>query len=203
MGRHTTAEELFRVEVIGRDGQAVRLRIEEDDSKRDWAQAAHIAYLLRTSCTETDPVQLWKWCSQLTELEDAFRISKSDMGLRPVFHKRQDWVQAHILICFLALAMWRTWSDGSACGDGVTARRVIELVTTVRSMDAVLPVQDCPEIRLKIAGEPDLHPLIRQELRGRTTSSASPPGSGPADPTQDDRKCSAEERDSSNLFAKT
>jgi hypothetical protein len=156
MGRHTAAAKLFRVEVIGRDGQAVGLRIEEDESKRDWAQAAHGAYLLRTNCTETDPVRLWKWYMQLTELEDAFRISKSDLGLRPVFHQREDRVQAHILICFLALAMWRSleqWMSRSGLGD--CGRRVIDLMTTVRSMDVVLPVKDRPEIRLRIVGKPE------------------------------------------------
>jgi transposase len=156
MGRHTAAEKLFRVDVVDREGRAVGLRIEEDESKRDWAQAAHGAYLLRTNCTETDPVQLWKWYMQLTELEDAFRISKSDLGLRPVFHQREDRVQAHILVCFLALAMWRSlerWLSLSGLGD--CARRVIELMTTVRSMDVVLPVKDRPEVRLRIVGKPE------------------------------------------------
>jgi len=140
LGRHTAAEKLFRVEVIVEGGRAVRLQVEEDESRRDWAQAAHGAYLLRTNCTETDPVQLWKWYMHLTEVEDAFRISKSDLGLRPVFHQRQDRVEAHLLICFLALALWRSleqWLSGHGLGD--CARRVLEQVSTIRSMDVVLP----------------------------------------------------------------
>jgi transposase len=156
LGRHTAAEKLFRVEVIVEKGRAVRLQIEEDEGRRDWAQAAQGAYLLRTNCTETDPVQLWKWYMHLTEVEDAFRISKSDLGLRPVFHQRQDRVEAHLLICFLALALWRSleqWLSGHGLGD--CARRVLEQVSTIRSMDVVLPVQDRTEVRLRLVGKPE------------------------------------------------
>lgn len=85
------------------------LRITEDEGKLEWAQAAHGAYLLRTNCRETDPGQLWRWYIQLTEVEDAFRISQSDLGMRPVYHQREDRIQAHIVICFLALALWRSF----------------------------------------------------------------------------------------------
>jgi transposase len=62
---------------------------------------------LRTNCTEQDPQKLWHWYIQLTEVEDAFRTGKADLGLRPVYHQKPDRVQAHIFIRFLALAMWR------------------------------------------------------------------------------------------------
>jgi hypothetical protein len=71
------------------------------------------------SCTNGDknnPQKLWKTYIQLTEVEDAFRITKSDFGIRPIYHQRSDRTQSHILaldkfiqglVCFLALAMWR------------------------------------------------------------------------------------------------
>jgi len=45
---------------------------------------------------------------QLTQVEDTFRISKSDLGICPIYHHRPHRTQAHILVCFLALVMWRT-----------------------------------------------------------------------------------------------
>jgi hypothetical protein len=89
-------------------GCAVDLQIA---STVDAGQKAHRqkgAYLLRTNCEETDPAQLWRWYIQLTQAEAAFRTAKSDLGLRPVFHHKEDRVQAHLLVCFLALAMWRS-----------------------------------------------------------------------------------------------
>jgi hypothetical protein len=69
--------------LITEGGWAVGLRIEEDESKLSWAEAAQGAYLLRTNCREQDPCKLWHWYVHLTEVEDAFRIGKSDLELRP------------------------------------------------------------------------------------------------------------------------
>jgi transposase len=46
--------------------------------------------------------ELWKAYMQLTEAEGAFRIHKSDLSLRPVWHQKQERVEAHVLVCFLA-----------------------------------------------------------------------------------------------------
>lgn len=65
--------------------------------------------------------------------EDAFRVGKSDLGLRPVYHHREDRVQAHILVCFLALAMWRClemWLKAKGLGD--CGRQVLEEINTIR-----------------------------------------------------------------------
>ncbi|HWR96871.1 MAG TPA: hypothetical protein VN317_00460 [Candidatus Methanoperedens sp.] len=128
LGRNTAAERVFQVQVITASGNAVGLRIEEDEGKLDWAEAAQGAYLPRTNCFEQDPRTLWRRYIQLTDVEDAFRVGKSDLGLRPVYHHREDRVQAHILVCFLALAMWRcleTWlqSRGQGnCGRQICSR---------------------------------------------------------------------------------
>jgi hypothetical protein len=64
--------------------------------------------------TETDPAVLWKRYIQLTEAEWAFRITKDELEIRPVWHQRAERVEAHILVCFLAYALKRT--EGSGCG---------------------------------------------------------------------------------------
>jgi hypothetical protein len=92
----------------------------------------------------------------LTEVEDAFRVGKSDLGLRPVHHQREDRVQAHIMVCFLALAMWRTlqmWLKGKGLGD--CARQVIEQMATIHSMDVVLPVKNGGQVRLRLVAKPE------------------------------------------------
>jgi len=78
---------------------------EEEGAKSDLSKGA---YLLRTNCTETDPAKLWRWYMQLTQAETAFLTAKSDIGLRPVYHRKTDRVEAHLLVCFLSLALWRS-----------------------------------------------------------------------------------------------
>jgi len=156
LGRNTAAEKLFDVEVLVEQQQAVGLRIREDPGKLPWAQAAHGAYLLRTNCTEKDPRKLWRWYIQLTEVEDAFRTGKGDLGLRPVYHHQEDRVQAHIFVCFLALALWRSlemWLHAKGLGD--TARQVVRELQTIHSMDVVMPVRDHTETRLRLVGKPE------------------------------------------------
>lgn len=41
----------------------------------------------------------------LWRVEQAFRISKSDLKTRPIFHNKQHAIETHILICFMALAL--------------------------------------------------------------------------------------------------
>ena len=45
---------------------------------------------------------------QLTEAEAAFRIQKGDLRIRPIWHQKEERVQAHILVCFLAYVLWKT-----------------------------------------------------------------------------------------------
>lgn len=156
LGRNTAAEKVFQVEVITKSGSAVGLRIEEDESKLEWAEAAQGAYLLRANCSEQDPRKLWRWYIHLTEVEDAFRVGKSDLGMRPIYHHREDRVQAHILVCFLALVMWRyfeMWLQSKRLGD--CARQVLEQMATVHSMDVVLPIKGNTDVRLRLVAKPD------------------------------------------------
>ena len=98
---------------------------------------------------------------QLSQAEDCFRISKSDLSLCPVFHQKTERVEAHILVCFLTLALWRTlemWMRGKGLGN--CARQLLKEVATVRSMDVVLPVKESQspeqrEVRLRVVARPD------------------------------------------------
>jgi transposase len=117
------------------------------------------AYLLRTNCTETDPAKIWRWYIQLTQAEAAFRSAKSDIGLRPVFHQKTERVEAHLLICFLSLALWRSlemWMAGK--GLGTRAAKLVEAVATIHSMDVVVPVkrgERTIDLRLRTVAKPD------------------------------------------------
>ncbi len=162
LGRFPAAERLLEV-TVQRDaqGRAAGLVITERTERTSWAEHAHGAYLLRTNCPEKDPAKLWRWYMQLSQAEAAFRIRKSDLSLRPVFHQKTDRVEAHILVCFLSLALWRAlelWMRGKGLGD--CARELIKQVATVRSMDVVLPVketesQQTHELRLRVVARPD------------------------------------------------
>ncbi|MCT6632056.1 IS1634 family transposase, partial [Staphylococcus aureus] len=72
------------------------------------ARASEGCYLLRTNVTDWTPEMMWKTYIQLSEVEAAFRIHKSELTIRPIWHQREDRVQAHILVCFLSYVLWKT-----------------------------------------------------------------------------------------------
>ena len=127
----------------------------------DWAALADGCYLLRSNLNETDPATLWKRYIQLTEAEWAFRITKDELEIRPIWHHKPERVEAHILVCFLAYVLWKTlagWMHRSGLGDA--PRTLIEELAKIKSGDVVLSAvtpsgQPRRTIRLRCVTEPD------------------------------------------------
>jgi len=126
----------------------------------DWAAISEGCYLLRTNLTETDPATLWKRYIQLTEAEWAFRITKDELRIRPIWHQKEERVLAHILICFLAYVLWKSlaqWMNRAGLGDA--PRTVIEEFAKIKSGDVVLPAKMADgskrTIRLRCVTTPD------------------------------------------------
>jgi transposase len=69
-------------------------------------------YLLRTNLADSDPAKLWELYLTLVRIEEAFKNLKSDLALRPIFHQREDRIEAHIHIAFLAYCLHVTWTGG-------------------------------------------------------------------------------------------
>jgi transposase len=140
-----------------------RLRVAwtRNDRWSDWAALSEGCYLLRTNLNETDPATLWKRYIQLTEAEWAFRITKDELEIRPIWHQKTSRVLAHILVCFLAYVLWKTlsqWMRRSGLGDA--PRTLLEELAKIKSGDVVLPTgtnEGVPNgtVRLRCVTEPD------------------------------------------------
>jgi transposase len=139
----------------------LRITWNRNEQWSEWARLSQGCYLLRSNLNETDPKMLWKQYIQLTDAEWAFRITKDELVLRPIWHHKEDRVKAHILVCFLAYAMWKTlagWMRRSGLGDA--PRSVLDEIAKIKSGDIVLPVQRAEggtsrTIRLRCVTEPD------------------------------------------------
>ena len=129
----------------------VRLRWSADPKWEDWAKQSEGVYVLQTNILDWSPEALWKTYIQLTEAESAFRIHKSDLSLRPIWHQRADRVQAHILICFLAYVLWKTleqWQARARLGN--SPRFLLDQLREIQSVDVALPLADDPQKEVKI-----------------------------------------------------
>ncbi len=110
---------------------------------------------------------LWRTYIGLTQIEDSFRISKHGQGLRPLYHQKPERTQSHILVCFLALVMWRTlqqWMHG--CALGTAPRKLLEETVEIRSLDVVLPTRADKDIRLRTVSRPEQHLAILLQKMG-------------------------------------
>ena len=171
--KYSRAARFFNVDISERDdpkhksGKRLSITITPEDKDREWAELTDGCYLLRTNLQGQDAAALWKTYTGLTQIEDCFRISKHDLGLRPIFHHKEGRTQAHILVCFLALVMWRTlqqWMQG--CGLGSAPRKLLEEMAEIRSLDIVLPTGGDNEIRLRTVSKPEPHLAILLDKLG-------------------------------------
>jgi transposase len=66
------------------------------------------AYLLRSNQGGWTAQEFWETYMQLAAVERAFRVLKSDLLLRPIWHHYSGRTQAHVFVCVLAYALWKT-----------------------------------------------------------------------------------------------
>lgn len=161
LGQNSRAAGLFHTEVrSAADGRAV-LSWKKMDAWRDWTALTEGCYLLRSNVTDWSDEDLWKAYMQLTEAEAAFRIHKSDLVLRPIWHQKEERVLAHILVCFLAYVLWKTLAGRcQRAGLGHEPRRVFEELSKIQLVDVVLPTRQATEIRRRCVTQPTEHQAI-------------------------------------------
>jgi transposase len=170
MANNSRAAGLFEVEVSeGSDGRTT-VSWNKKDAWRDWAQLSEGCYLLRSNVTDWSSEELWKAYIQLTEAEAAFRIHKSDLRIRPIWHQREDRVLAHILVCFLAYVLWKALGQMvNAAGLGTEPRRVLDELSKINMMDVVLPTRCGVDIRRRCVAQPTDHQAILLQRMGLRT----------------------------------
>lgn len=161
LGQNTRAAGLFRTDVQeAADGRA-RLAWSKVEAWRQWADLSEGCYLLRSNITDWSAEDLWKAYMQLTEAEAAFGIHKSDLRIRPIWHQKQERVDAHILVCFLAYVLWKTLSQlCRQVGLGDESRRVFDEIDRIKAVDVVLPTRSGVEIRRRCVTRPTDHQAI-------------------------------------------
>jgi transposase len=133
-----------------------RLVVAYNPAFDEWAAVSEGSYLLRSNIPDWSEQQLWRAYIQLTQAEAAFRIQKDELSMRPIWHQREDRVQAHILVCFLAFVLWKTlemWQQRAGLGN--SPRTILEELARIQSHDVVLPTTTHGQLRLRCVTQPD------------------------------------------------
>jgi transposase len=130
--------------------------VKKDAEASHWKRRTEGHYLLRSNITDWDPKQLWEAYIHLTDAEEAFKINKSDLHIRPVWHQKDDRIKAHVLVCFIAFILWKTF--GQMCknaGLGDEPRRVFNELKRICMVDVVLTTAEGKELKIRTVPRPD------------------------------------------------
>ena len=151
--RNSRAAGAFSISVLDDDEHPSGIRLRRG-YRADWAEWAHLTegvYILRTNIAEWTDEALWQTYIQLTEAEAAFRVHKSELAMRPIWHHKAERIKAHILICFIAYALWKTLQQWQArAGLGHSPKTVLEELSRIHAADVVLPLADQSKRELRI-----------------------------------------------------
>lgn len=133
-------------------------------------------YLVRSNLTESDPGKVWSFYLQLVEVEAAFKNLKGDLRIRPIYHQREDRIEAHIFVAFLAYCVHVSLRHQlRAKAPGLTVRQVLEKFSEMQMVDVHFPTTDGRELVFPryTLPEPDQKLLLGQ--MGWTLPEQSPP----------------------------
>lgn len=165
--RNTRAAGLYDIQVKKNDQGRVVINWTQRQDRHQWKRLSGGCYLLRSNIKDWSAEELWHAYIHLTDAEDAFRIQKSDLVLRPIWHQKQHRVHAHILVCFLAFVLWKCLAQ--LCkqkGLGNEPRKVLDEIKQIKLTDVILPTRKGIEIRLLCVTQPDVHQRILLQRLG-------------------------------------
>jgi hypothetical protein len=143
----------------------VKIKLPKDGTKLEFnlrkkklrqARRREGRYLLRSNMTGRPEEELWRFYMQLAQVEEAFKHLKSDLVLRPIHHQKEERIEAHIFVAFLAyclqVTLTRRLKDHAP---GLTARSVLEKLATMQMIDVHLPTTDGREVILTRYTQPE------------------------------------------------
>ena len=167
LGHDSRAAALFQADVEADAQGFAHLRWTKRDDRRDWMTLSEGCYLLPSNVTDWSGEELWRAYIQLTEAEEAFRLHKSDLVMRPVRHQKEHRVQAHILVCFLAYVLWKTlamWCNRAGLGD--EPRKIFTELEQISLLDVMPPARAGISIRKRCISRPTDHQAILLQRLG-------------------------------------
>ncbi len=159
--RNTRAARLFDINVQKQGNDKIAISWRHRKEVEDWITLSHGYYLLRSNITDWSAEELWRAYIHLTDAEEAFRIHKSDLKLRPIWHHNKERVQGHIFVCFLAFVLWKCLAQMcKQAGLGNEPRKIVDELKHIKLTEVILPTQKGVEIKLNCVSKPDLHQKI-------------------------------------------
>ena len=170
------AANLVRVIIPKTRAKTASLQFKLDRARLRQVRRREGRYLLRTNLSAQEPERLWRFYIQLTEVEQAFKELKHDLAVRPIFHHRQDRIEAHIFVAFLAYCLQVTLKARlRPVASGITPREVIAKFKAMQMVNVCVPTTDGRELVLPRYTQPEPeHRVLLQRLHMRLPEQPPP-----------------------------
>jgi transposase len=162
--RHPRVTRYYEVHL---DEKTLSLRWDRQNEKYETALNVTGGYYLRSSRKDLDDQTIWHLYITLTRVESGFKALKSNLGLRPVFHHREDRCESHIFITILAYRLLHhiEYKLRSA-GETKSWTTIKRLLRTHAYTTISLTSQNHTRIHLRIPGTPDFEQKRIYDLLG-------------------------------------
>lgn len=195
--KYPSVHSRYKITVINdaRDKNVEDIRWEIDLEKDKDKSGKLGKYLIRTSLDVKDEVLAWNIYNTIREIESTFRTLKTDLDLRPVYHKNDDATIAHLNLGLLAYWLvntircdlkqdgihsdWKeltrigntqkviTTSGYNKAGKEITVRKCSEPEAKLRAIHKSLQIKSRPFTKLKsVVHKPKLKKIVTQQIRG-------------------------------------
>lgn len=99
---------LFEIKVEEKDGIAIAMSWSKKQPKSNDKSKNHGVYFIRTNYDIVEEKQLWDIYNTIRDVEATFRCLKTDLGIRPVHHQKDDRIKSHIYLTILAYQLVNT-----------------------------------------------------------------------------------------------
>ncbi len=107
--RYPTANKHYNIEIEHENQIATGITFVLKNNKKTQEETpTEGLYFVRTSLKENNEKLLWRIYNTLTEIEATFRVLKTDLNIRPVFHQKDERTKAHIQLGIVAYMLVNT-----------------------------------------------------------------------------------------------
>jgi transposase len=136
----------------------VTIKIDYEKHQADGKWDGLKGYLTNTTLTNDEIIDNYK---QLWQIEKAFRISKTDLKVRPVFHRIKDRIEAHLIIAFCSYKVFKELERQLLIKkSGISATRAIEIMQSIFKIKTTLPISQ-KSIELIMAKTPEQQQILK------------------------------------------
>jgi len=152
--RYPTANKHYKIEVTsdGQQDKAIDVKWSKTQLK---PKSNEGVYFIRTNLKKQDEKTLWTIYNTLTEIEATFRVLKTDLSLRPVFHKYDENVEAHLFLGLLAyqlVAAIRFQLKGKGIKEDW--RNIVRTMNTQKEVTSTMKTKNNTMLRIKKCSTP-------------------------------------------------